>query len=100
MPYLDRVPSPPGAGDLLSDPQVITTPYVNLRLSNKRSLRMSHHSTIGDSLFSSGNANAKFTSFEDRHKCNIFCKTFDIEKYTPMLMALMSTRKSSNGTAK
>ncbi|KZT53343.1 kinase-like protein, partial [Calocera cornea HHB12733] len=54
-----------GAGGLLTDPQVITNPCLQVE------------------LFGSGNVAAAFEAFPQEHPCNDFCKAFGMTSMRP-----------------
>ncbi|TEB26507.1 kinase-like protein [Coprinellus micaceus] len=52
-----------GAGDLLTDPQILT------------------NSALGEDLFSLGNLKEGFECFEKRHICNRYCDWYELEPF-------------------
>ena len=67
-----------GAGMLLSDPQVISKPYVNIIQSIPLLLTLMPASIEGTNLFGDGNLQSTFHDFRTHHQCNDFCKFFGL----------------------
>jgi hypothetical protein len=70
-----------GAGLLLSDPQIISKPYVNIMQSIPPLLTFLTFlpaSIKGKNLFGDGNLQSTFHDFRTHHQCNYFCKFFGL----------------------
>ncbi|KAF4612188.1 hypothetical protein D9613_004565 [Agrocybe pediades] len=59
-----------GAGDLLTDPQIMTHP----------DLIKDMDADIRGSLFGEGNVGTTFEAFTSQHICNRYCKWFQLEE--------------------
>ena len=67
-----------GAGLLLSDPQIISKPYVKIMQSIPPLLTLLSASIDNKNLFGDGNLQSTFHDFRTHHQCNYFCKFFDL----------------------
>jgi hypothetical protein len=67
-----------GAGLLLSDPQVISKPYVNIMQLIPPLLTFLPASIEGKNIFGDGNLQSTFHDFRTHHQCNNFCKFFGL----------------------
>jgi len=74
-----------GAGNLLTDPQIMTCPYAIhtpkysiLLISLHRDL--SEQEELKDNLFGEGNVNSAFENFTKQHECNKYCEFFELSR--------------------
>ncbi len=66
-----------GAGDLLTDPQIMSNPYVSLVSMSFSPLYWCFTSIYGN-LFGDGNIPSVFKEFRSNHHCNCYCKFFNL----------------------
>jgi hypothetical protein len=71
-----------GAGELLTDPQITSNPYVWLVLLIIYPSQRYFTSEYGD-LFGDGNIPIAFDEFRNHHQCNYYCKFFGLTLLVP-----------------
>lgn len=62
-----------GFGFQLSDAQVMTSPYVQLRSPSSSLISFSELNVAEKGLFGDGNVPSAFNEFPHRHQCNSWC---------------------------
>ena len=71
-------PLPPGVGTCLTDPQILTSPYVCYQYYITWRY-LTHYRQLGNDLFGDGNLGEAFVLFPIQHRCNKYCQWFELE---------------------
>jgi hypothetical protein len=87
-----------GVGLHLTDPQILTAPYVIVVMVHLLLLMHNLHSVLGNNLFGDGNVGEAFNLFPTQHECNEYCEWFKLGRLSdvPKKQATQKRRSARN----